>query len=509
MIINTEIKDLTRYGQPVLDGYGKCKRFLCISYVGEDNKIKYYNHIIPDDWMYQWKYAKRSDIPDPVFKSWDFKNVVKEPIYGNFSVERTREMIMDLQRLYPEDQSLNMIDKLYIPETSYLDIEVDVTSSGFPDTKNANNTINTISFLTGEDIYVLGLANLSEDEIVWIENEVESHCKTFETKYKFHYRYHSNEESLLNDIMFNFIKNAQCVTGWNFFGYDWPYLYNRIKKYYPVIHDRMKCKGELSLTGGWYSYRPETAKSNEDNIFLPMHKAMYDYLEIYKKWDKIIKPKESGTLDWVSERCLGVKKVVHQLGFEEMWAKQKKEYVFYNAIDSILVREIDLKLKTSSTFFGLANIMRTPALTAFSSTKSIQIVQSEYLYKENRVFPVVRKEKREKESYEGAFVFEPIPGTYKNILTMDYASLYPTTIRQFNISPDTLIFKNADYIPKQNEIKCLNDCVYTNDFKGFIPKILTDFYAKRKAYKKQMIDAQTEKFYLADILERRKKNTSI
>ena len=158
-------------------------------------------------------------------------------------------------------------------------------------------------------------------------------------------------------------------------------------------------------------------------------------------------------MDWVAEKCLGIKKVVHQLGFEEMWARQKKEYVFYNAVDSILVREIDKHLRTSVAFLGLANIMRTPCLTAFSSTRSIEIVQAEYLYKEKRVFPVTYN-KPVKENFEGAFVFEPIPGVYKNVLTLDYASLYPTTIRQFNISPDTFKgkFDPNTYKPTEDEI---------------------------------------------------------
>ena len=509
MIVNEEIKDLTVNGQPVLNEYGQCRRFICISYVDEDEHVKYYTHVIPDDWMYQWKYAKRNDTPDPVFKSWDSKDVVKEPIYGNFTPSRMQEIILDLQRLYPDDYALNMLDKLHIPKTAFVDIEVDVDDNGFPNAVDAKNTINTVSFVYGEDAYVLGLAPLTDKEIKWIEDSVTEHCKNFDTKYKFHYRYHANEESLLNDLLFNFMKGVDCITGWNFFGYDWPYIYNRCKKYYPIIHDRMKEKGELSPTGSWYMYRPTSAVEKDDNIFLPTHKCMYDYMEIYKKWDRIIHPKESNKLDWVAERCLGVKKVVHQLGFQEMWAQQKKEYVFYNAIDSILVREIDNKLKTSSAFFGLANIMHTPALTAFSSTKSIEIVQAEYLYKEGKVFPSVKKPNVEKEDYEGAYVFDPIPGCYRNILTLDFASLYPTTIRQFNISPDTLLFKDINYVSSENDIKTANGCVYTKEFDGFIPKILTDYYAKRKAYKKQMIEAQTEKFHLEEILERRKKESKI
>ena len=152
--------------------------------------------------------------------------------------------------------------------------------------------------------------------------------------------------------------------------------------------------------------------------------------------------------------------------------------------------------------------MNVPLLSSFASSKSIEIVQAEYLYRENKVFPVVKKT-TEKKEYEGAFVFEPIPGVYRNVYCLDYASLYPTTMRQFNISPDTFLFKDKNYVPKPNEIKCVNGSVYRNDFEGFIPKILGDFFAKRKAYKKKMVQAQKRKYELIDILERREKEAAM
>ena len=117
----------------------------------------------------------------------------------------------------------------------------------------------------------------------------------------------------------------------------------------------------------------------------------------------------------------------------------------------------------------------------------------------------VTKKDKEKKEYEGAFVFAPIPGIYRNVYCLDYASLYPTTMRQFNISPDTLLFKDKNHVPKDNEIKCTNGCVYTNEFEGFIPKILSDYFAKRKEYKKKMMKAEKEKYRLMEILKEREK----
>ena len=489
MIVNTEIHDYTRNGVPVLDQYGRAQKFLYISYVDKNQTVKPFFWMIPNELMYQWKYATKDDIPDTLYKSWDGKPVVKKPITDKFTEQRVHEIIMDLERWFPENEQLKEMRQMYIPKTAFMDIEVDVDDEGFPEAKDAKRPVNTVSIVVEDTVYVLGLANLSQDEIKWIQDEIKKHCEQFDTDYKFVYRYHASEFSLLNDLFFNFIDKLECVTGWNWFGYDWPYLYNRAPKLGLDITS-------LSPTKTWFTYKPQDVAA--DNIKLPMRKCMYDYMELYKKHDRSVSPKVSNKLDWVADKVLGVKKVVHQLGFKEMWEKQKKEYVFYNAIDSVLIREIDKKLKTSSVMFGLASLMNVPVLSTYSSTKSIEIVQAEYLYRENRVFPVVKKDKEKKE-YEGAFVFSPIPGIYRNVYCLDYASLYPTTMRQFNISPDTLLFKDKNHIPKENEIKCTNGCVYTNEFEGFIPKILSDYFDKRKEYKKMMVKAQKEKYHLYTI----------
>ena len=96
MIVNTEIMDLTRNGQPVLDSFGRCKKLLVISFVNKEKKVELFGYVIPENMMYQWKYATKKDTPDPEYQSWDFKPVIKEPLLGNFSEQRIHEIMVDL-----------------------------------------------------------------------------------------------------------------------------------------------------------------------------------------------------------------------------------------------------------------------------------------------------------------------------------------------------------------------------------------------------------------------------
>lgn len=484
MIINTEIRDaLTEQGEPT--------RQLVLSYVNTQGNVSFLTYNIPVNQLFQWRYAKRGDTPDRNFISWDFKRVVKAPIKdGYIDDQRIQQIILDLIAANPQ---VSVINDLNIPNTYFCDIEVDVDDNGFPDADSVRNPINTISWVNNDSVIVFGRKYMSPEQIEWIQKSIDEHCSNFKTKYKFTYIYHENEVDLLTDFFWNHFRNAPCVTGWNFFGYDWPYLYNRTQKLgIPINY--------LSPSNSWFTYTPQ---NGERKISLPKHKLIYDYMEIYVKWDRTVQVKESNKLDWVSETVVGAKKVEHQLGFKEEWEQKPAEYIFYNAIDSILVREIDNKIKTSFAFLALANLMHVDALTAFSPVRSLQIVQCEYQYKEGRVFPGGPRKKSENTGYEGAFVYDPIPGVYKNVLALDFASLYPTTMRQFNISPDTYITKDKGRNPNPKEIKCCSGATYSKEFEGFIPKILTDFYKQRKVYKKEMMTAIDEKYELMDIYEKR------
>ena len=46
-----------------------------------------------------------------------------------------------------------------------------------------------------------------------------------------------------------------------------------------------------------------------NNIQVPLHKIIVDYLSVYKKYDQMVKIKESDSLNYVSEYVLSTKKV--------------------------------------------------------------------------------------------------------------------------------------------------------------------------------------------------------
>ena len=88
---------------------------------------------------------------------------------------------------------------------------------------------------------------------------------------------------------------------------------------------------------------------------------------------------------------------------------------------------------------------------------------------------------------------------------LDFASLYPSIVRQFGVSPEVFIKKDINYIPKVDEIKMASGAIYKKDKNALIPRILTEYQARRKQAKNDMKQASTEQEYYEAILERRLK----
>ncbi len=80
-------------------------------------------------------------------------------------------------------------------------------------------------------------------------------------------------------------------------------------------------------------------------------------------------------------------------------------------------------------------------------------------------------------------------------------------MRQFQISPESFLFKDENYIPKSDEIKTCSGAVYKKDPNAVVPAILTHYFALRKAAKMDKKIANTEYEELKHILEKRKQST--
>ena len=467
---------------------------LIVSYINKEGNISFMQLNIPPAHQYVHVYSKQQYGADQKVRSWDNRPVRRVP--SEFlSRYRIQEFFVDAG-----EELVGPLFEMNKPNAYSCDIEVDVDEdSGFAEPRDAMSRINTISWSHKDQVIVFGLKPLSGPEIEKIENNINKHLEKLGIKYSFIYKQFDNEADMLYDFLYNYARHAPLIIGWHFWNYDWRYISNRCHKLHLDI-------SWMSPTKQWYKHRIMD-KNERAEVMLPQHKLIVDYMELYKKWDRVIDPKENFTLDFAAEATLGVTKVKYPGSFTEQYKKDFDQYVFYNAIDAILVEQIHYKLKTLGIFLGLSNITRVEAMNAFSPIYMLEATAARYAYKRGWVFPQERRE-RKRETYEGAFVFNPTPDLYGWVGSFDFNSLYPTIMRQFRISIENFITKDKNYKTNQNQIKCSSGAVFDGSYESLLPEILTDYYAQRKQAQNTSKDAEKDLIELTRILKEREKQVS-
>ncbi|GHE83599.1 DNA polymerase II [Thalassotalea profundi] len=88
----------------------------------------------------------------------------------------------------------------------------------------------------------------------------------------------------------------------------------------------------------------------------------------------------------------------------------------------------------------------------------------------------------------GGYVMDSVPGLYRNVLVLDFKSLYPSIIRTFKIDPMGMIegLKSPD-----NSIEGFDGAYFSRD-KHFLPNIIKSLWAERDKAKKEKNSALSQ-----------------
>jgi len=158
-------------------------------------------------------------------------------------------------------------------------------------------------------------------------------------------------------------------------------------------------------------------------------------------------------LDWWAKKLLGIGKLVEEPNPEELWQwyeKNKSMLKNYNLRDCELTRDIDLEFSMSEYRTRLASLTKL----FYEQTGSLKLKGSGFkqhggknLIVENTIMMKARKLDKKlhfprrggktKVHKSGAMILKPIPGYYRRIVYLDFASLYPSVVMTFNIGYDT------------------------------------------------------------------------
>ena len=367
-----------------------------------------------------------------------------------------------------------------------LDIET-TTEEGFPDSKQAI-----------EQILLITLKNRNSGRITtfgWHDFDV-TKIKHFDpTNYE--YRKSRNEVEMIKDFLKFWVADIpDVITGWFCRGFDIPYLVNRIGRIMPE-------NTHLKLSP-WRAVQEKMIVENnrEMQVFDLIGISTLDYLEVYKKYTPS-KKQESYKLDYIAEVELGKNKLENKYEtFKEFYTKDFHTFVEYNVIDTLLVNELEDKMRLLELVFLMAYRARSNFNDIFSPVRLWDCLIYNELLKHNIALP--QPQKLPRTDIVGAYVRNPPPGRYQSVVSMDATSLYPRIMLQCNMSPETLIetpliagatvegFLNKEY--DMSEAKANNVAVAVNGFafnrrkQGFFPKLIESMFNERVESKKKMIE---------------------
>ena len=271
-----------------------------------------------------------------------------------------------------------------------------------------------------------------------------------------------------------------CLVGYFSDGFDFPYIKARADKYHIDI--------DLGLDGSSVSFRRGLGESTA-KIKGILH---LDILKFIKRIMSGSLKLDSYSLNAVAQELLNEKKKnININDIMKDWdnTNDLEKYCEYNLQDTELTLKIFQKI-----FPNISELVKLVGISMFDICRMSygQLVEN-YLIKRakelNEIIPSKPShqniEERMGRTYQGAFVMEPEPGFYEDVVFFDFMSLYPSIIVAKNIDPGTFNLKKRGYKAPEIINDKNNKVNYYFDTKkeGFIPKVVRDLIIRRNRIK--------------------------
>jgi DNA polymerase elongation subunit (family B) len=538
---------------------------LVVSYVDKsgDIKLKYYN------WDNPMKYVTCDESDPqrhPIYKSWDGKNVKQIDVN-----HPDRYAVYEFLDHLPENEKKEIFE-FNLPKIFFIDIETEIVDgfpeaadildqNGDILKEGASTRILSISIVYEDKIILLGLKDMSDEVQNRIKENTNKYFKNYKSDYKFRYVKYDDEFDMLYNFFYKMVPKMPLLTGWNFLNYDWLYLVNRSRKLRKFTNGR-----EYKIDPSVSSLTKRLNKQWGTNYETPAHRMIFDYMQLYEIADTSIKVKESSSLDFVSSKLVGIDKIkyinsifklnddsiiegykfrkddicrkevdtyymfignekielssstfskyknlfreVNVTSLQVLYEEDFETYMYYNAVDSVLVQKIHEARNYISIIYAISSLSQIRIVDVVSQMNNALgslaitegVLRNRFREQENIV--LFKEDKGEAEStIAGGWVKDPVVGLNQWVVCYDFASLYPTTQRQFFISPENFIgiqddkdkskCTNGRTINKDGHVVCINGSVFEKKMSPTL-RMLEDVYADRKKNKKIMMNKKEE-----------------
>lgn len=483
---------------------------LVVSYVDKSGEIKL-KYFKMDNPMKYVSCENSDPNKHPVFKSWDGKNIKQVEV--NYP---DRYAIYEFLDALPEKEKEEIFE-FNLPKIYFVDIETEIID-GFPDAETAPTRVLSISVVYDDKIILLGLKDMPQDMQDRIIKNSNEYFKKFNADYKFKYIKYEDEFDLLWSFFNKMVPKMPLITGWNFLRYDWLYLINRSRKISKWVNGQ-----EIKIDPNVSSLTKKMNKVWSTDFEIPAHRMVFDYMQLYEICDTSIKVKESSSLDYVSNKLVGVDKIKYNGSLQKLYEDDFETFMYYNAVDSVLVQKIHEARNYISIVFAISSLSKIKVVDVVSQMNNALgslaitegVLRNRFRDMENIILFKDENANRDVgDGIAGGWVKDPIVGMNKWVAVYDFMSLYPITQLEFFIAPETFIGVKPDgeedycfngtqriKIDKSKHVVCVNGVVFEKRYSPTL-KMLDDVFKERKKNKNIMMDKKEELKKLQDEIKK-------
>lgn len=376
-----------------------------------------------------------------------------------------------------------------------VDIETD-SQNGYGDIQKADREIISITLkVFGEKIFwVFGLKPYQTE----YQELLDLIAQGFEIRY-----IQCNSEKQLLKRFLTLWREADLdvIVGYNSKLFDIPYIVKRLK-----INFGEETANQLSPYGK-LKQRTMRLYNRDNDVFDIVGMAHLDWMEVYKKFSTPVNgAEESYSLNHLSSKILGAAKLDYHKEYgtlANLYNRNHNIFIDYNIIDVWRVEQMDQIRGYINLVFVIAYLTKTNFEDTMGTVKVWDIMIHNYLMDRKIVVPTVSKNFKER-NIAGGYVKEVHPSYIKNVIGLDFTSLYPKLTITYNISPETMagtldeiygdmsvdhilngkLDKYRDYLVENNLAVTGKGTLFKRDKQGFFPALMDSLFARRQQYTK-------------------------
>lgn len=252
------------------------------------------------------------------------------------------------------------------------------------------------------------------------------------------------------DKFLEFIReiNADITIGYNIFGFDIPYLKTRMERCLHPWLNMGRLKENITHIG-FTDWNSSAYGKNQMYWMEAPGRICVDMMKIIERDYKFSDYK----LETVSQALLGKGK--NDVSPQEMFQIYEKclrgdpgceqemlKVVLYGIQDAVLPIELFEKINGWPFFIESSNVMCVNPMDLFTRGQQLRLLNQFY----DKCFYlgfVIDSRKVNIIEAEGAYVVPPKKGLHHNMMTLDFASLYPSIMIAHNIGHDTLVLDES------------------------------------------------------------------